>query len=77
MIDPHGRGRTKPILRCPECSRLYGPTMTACAWCGGPLVPATGPKQLPDVPFATRDLPAKTYRRGESFAVESPKKVYL
>ncbi len=70
MIDP--RGKPLPILRCPTCSRLYGPTMTACAWCGGSLVPVAGPKRLPDVPFVTRDLPAKTYRRGESFNVGSP-----
>ncbi len=51
--------------------------MTACSWCGGPLVPAPGPKQLPDVPFVTRDLSAGTYKRGESFVVESPNKVEL
>ena len=76
MIDP--QETPLPILRCPTCSTLYGPTMTACAQCGGPLEPASGPMlQLPDVPFVTRDLPAKTYRRGESFTVESPNKVDL
>ncbi len=75
MIDPHEQ--PLPILRCPACSRLYGPTMKECSQCGGSLEPAPGPKRLPDVPFVTRDLPAKTYRRGESFAVESPNKVDL
>ncbi len=75
MIDP--REKPLPILRCSTCSTLYGPNMQECSRCGGPLVPAPGPTRLPDVPFATRDLPAKTYRRGESFAVESPNKVDL
>ena len=44
MIDPNDRGGTRPILRCPECSMLYGPNMTECSNCGGPLVPALGPK---------------------------------
>lgn len=76
MID--SQEKPLPILRCPQCSTLFGPNMQECSRCGGPLEPARGPMlQRPDVPFATRDLPARTYKRGESFAVESPNKVDL
>ncbi len=75
MIDT--REQPLPILRCPTCAALYGPRMAACSRCGGPLVPWPRPTQLPNVPFATRDLPAGTYKRGESFAVESPNKIDL
>ncbi len=43
MIDPNDRG-DMPILRCPKCSTLFGPKMTECSNCGGPLVPAAKPK---------------------------------
>ncbi len=59
MIDTR---KPPPILKCPKCSTLYGPTMTACSRCQGPLVLAQGPKRLPDVPFSTRSS-AETYKR--------------
>lgn len=70
MIDP--REKPPPLLRCPKCSVLYGPHMTKCSRCEGPLEPA-----LPDVPFATRDLPAGTYKRDVPFVLPSPNKIDL
>ena len=75
MID--SREQPLPILRCPSCSTLYGPNMKECSGCGGPLVPAPGPKRLPDVPFVTRDLPARTYKPDRAFPLPSPNKVDL
>ncbi len=67
MID--SRKKLPPILKCPTCKTLYGPKivdtsepMTTCSRCGGPLVPAPGPKRLPDVPFATRRA-VETYKQ--------------
>lgn len=70
MID--SREKLPPILKCPKCSTLYGPNMKVCSRCKGPLVPALGPKRLPDVPFVTRAITPGSYDRDQPIAVGLP-----
>ncbi len=70
MID--SREKPAPILKCPKCSTLYGPTMKACSRCKGPLVAAPEPKRLPDVPFVTRHIVPGTYDRDQPVQVGLP-----
>lgn len=71
MIDSR---KPPPILKCPTCKTLYGPNMTKCSRCGGPLVVAPGPTRLA---FVAHDLPAGRYRPGQSFTLGPPRFVDL